>query len=200
MLRDGVQEARERARGRSHPEAGVRFGVRAGVVAWAVDGEPADHHGVGGAPHRHGPAAAWPQAEEDVRVLQRWRDVQCRDRFHGLERQLLLAGEDLGAQSRSGEETAPNARDGGGPGRPRLDPPGMVDLPRQTLLANLTQHRCSENQVPAIVSVRLRQQQTGDRNQARDHPFSWVLGAARRHDDSLAYRAVSGCVPDPRDA
>lgn len=61
--------------------------------------------------------------------------------FYWLERQLLLAGENLGAQSRSGEETAPNARDGGGPGRPRLDPPGMVDLPRQTLLANLTHHR-----------------------------------------------------------
>src|SRR5512132_2571122 len=44
------------------------------------------------------------------------------------------------------------------------------------------------NKVPAIASVRLRQQWTGDRNQACDHPFSWVLGAAQRHDDSLKTR------------
>ena len=38
------------------------------------------------------------------------------------------------------------------------------------------------------MSVLLRQQWTGDRNQACDHPFSWVLGAAQRHDGSLATR------------
>ena len=62
----------------------------------------------------------------------------------------------------------------GAPGNATEDaaiPLTLPDLPtpRQATIG------CSENKVPVIVTVLLRQQWTGDRNQACDHPFSWVL-------------------------
>src|SRR5438094_4264836 len=51
-----------------------------------------------------------------------------------------LGGANLGDQRRGREQTAVPASAGGWAGGPCLDPPGMADLPRQTLLAILTHH------------------------------------------------------------